>query len=65
MRTNRNTVECRSCGAPIVFLTTSTGKRMPVEADSVSPGDTEFEPSAGHESHFANCPNADGHRGGR
>jgi hypothetical protein len=55
-------IECRSCGASIVFLKTSTGKNMQVNAETVSAGDTEFEPAAGHESHFASCSNADGHR---
>jgi hypothetical protein len=50
---------CRSCGAEIVWLTTSGGKRLPVNAETASPGDTEFEPRSGHIAHVADCPQAD------
>lgn len=56
---------CRSCGAAIVWLKTSTGKNMPVDAETVTEGDTQFEKDAGHISHFATCPNAASHRQGR
>lgn len=41
-------------------MTTNAGKRMPVNADSVSvtDGATLFDPKAGHVSHFATCPQA-------
>ena len=54
--------KCRSCGALIVWLTTSTGKLMPVDAASVKPGTQMFSAEAGHVSHFATCPNAAKHR---
>jgi hypothetical protein len=65
-----NTAKCRSCGAYIVWLKTKAGKNMPVDADSLDDVDLEaeagemplFDPSAGHISHFATCPNADQHR---
>lgn len=51
--------ECRSCGEEIVFLKTSTGKSIPVNADTVTEGDTQFEARAGHVSHFATCTEPD------
>jgi hypothetical protein len=39
---------CRSCTAPIYWIDTKAGKRMPVNPDGSS--------------HFATCPNADAHR---
>lgn len=39
---------CRSCSAPIVWIVTASGKRMPVDPDGVS--------------HFETCPNAAQHR---
>lgn len=47
-------VRCRECDEYIVFLPTSTGKTMPVDADSVNEGDEEFDPKR-HTSHFATC----------
>ena len=55
--------DCRSCGAKIVFLNTRSGKKMPVDAESWTPGETEYDPrDAGHTSHFASCTEADEHR---
>jgi len=48
---------CRSCHAEIVFLTTRTGKTIPVNAETVGPEDREFDPVR-HTSHFATCPQA-------
>jgi hypothetical protein len=53
--------KCRSCNAAIVWLKTSTGKNMPVDAATVLPTDQTFEPPR-HVSHFATCPEADKHR---
>lgn len=39
------TAECRSCGAPVLWVMTKGGKRAPLDRD-------------GH-SHFATCPQAD------
>lgn len=52
------TVKCRGCDEYIVFLPTSGGKQMPVDADSVTEGDTEFDSSV-HVSHFSTCSQAD------
>lgn len=52
---------CRSCEADIVWLRTRAGKNMPVDADTVEPEDTEFDPEK-HTSHFATCPQAGQHR---
>lgn len=50
-------VPCRACQEYIVFLPTSTGKTMPVDVDTVTEGDDEFNPKV-HVSHFATCPEA-------
>lgn len=42
---NATTSACRSCGKPIAWIVTSSGKKMPVELDT-------------RESHFANCHDA-------
>jgi len=39
---------CRSCGAPVIWIVTAKGKRMPVEAEGAKRG----------ESHFAHCEHA-------
>lgn len=54
----------RDCNARIVWLKTSTGKNMPVDADTVEPDDEEFEPFR-HISHFETCPGAQRFRRGR
>lgn len=55
---------CRGCGAGIVWLTTKTGKAMPVNSASVLPTDTTFD-RARHVSHFATCPAANRFRKAR
>lgn len=50
----RRIVRCRACNKRIIFLETSAGKRMPVDADTVKPDDTEFDAEK-HESHWASC----------
>lgn len=57
----RRIVRCRSCNARIIFLPTASGKKMPVDADTVEAHDEEFDADR-HESHFATCPAADQHR---
>lgn len=47
--------DCRSCGESIIFLKTSSGKSIPVNAETVTEGDELFEPKSGHLSHFATC----------
>lgn len=66
---------CRSCGAAIVWaVSTSSGKRMPLDAEPTAQGnvilDSATEPysavvqrgpiadGSGHLSHFVTCPNA-------
>lgn len=39
---------CRSCGAPMIWITTPAGRKMPVNPDGTS--------------HFGTCPNANDHR---
>lgn len=61
---------CRSCGKSILWVATSTGKRMPLDADP----ERRFVIQAGtdpmvatvrntYQSHFASCPQADKWRG--
>lgn len=57
----RRIVRCRSCNAKIIFLPTATGKKMPIDADTVEPDDEEFDRDK-HTSHFSSCPNASKHR---
>lgn len=57
MAEDPRTKRCRSCKAAIVFLKTRTGKTMPIDADTVEPGD-EFLELGKHVSHFATCPDA-------
>lgn len=57
----RRITRCSSCRARIVFLYTESGAKMPVDADTVSPGDEQFDAQK-HISHFADCPAAANHR---
>lgn len=62
------TTPCRSCGALVVWMRTSRGKNMPVDADTVDEAALEFEDekplfdAEEHSSHFSTCPDADGWR---
>lgn len=70
------TATCRSCGAPIRWVTMPSGKAAPIDAEPVadgtivvfSCGDAAYvrtgEAVSGvrHASHFATCPNAAAHR---
>jgi hypothetical protein len=49
-----DSVPCSECGAALVFLRTVNGKLMPVNADTVEPGDTDYEHGR-HVSHFSTC----------
>lgn len=53
-----NVTNCRSCNERMVWLVTSKGKKMPVDAETVEAGDEEFDPKR-HTSHFATCPDAE------
>lgn len=55
-------VPCKSCGQPIIFLATTRGNTMPVNAETVKPGETRYDMNKGHVSHFATCPKAAEHR---
>lgn len=57
----RRITRCRSCNARIVFLPTSSGKSMPIDADTVEADDEEFEYGR-HVSHFSTCKQANQHR---
>lgn len=61
--------ECRSCHAPVYWIVTDSGKRMPVDCEVEGatrpfkgvPGDGGEREGKGI-SHFATCPNAAQHR---
>lgn len=55
----RRIVRCKSskCNARIVWLKTSAGRNIPVDADSVDADDELFD-SSKHTSHFATCVDA-------
>ena len=55
---------CRSCGAPIIWMSTSKGRTMPVNRNPDYVQDKVFVPGK-HVSHFATCPNAVKHRKAR
>jgi hypothetical protein len=50
--------KCKKCGKSIEFVLTSKGHRMPVNAETYTPGDTHYIPGV-HISHFADCPDAE------
>jgi hypothetical protein len=56
-------VQCKSCGAAIVWFNTKAGRKMPVDASSTKPTDAAHQLDLKrHVSHFATCPNAIQHR---
>jgi len=58
------TTECRTCGAPIVWMKTQNGRNIPVDADTVHDPEAKIFDSAVHTSHFATCPDDDKWRKG-
>jgi hypothetical protein len=50
-----NTIDCNYCGEKIAFLH-HRGRIVPVNAETVTQGDSQFEPSSGHICHFDTCP---------
>lgn len=61
---------CQSCGAPIKFVRTVSGRWVPLDPEVVNcmtdkghPG--LYEPVKGFVSHFATCPDADKYRRAR
>ncbi len=49
---------CNACGEYIVFLETESGKAMPVDADSVTEGDEEYDRNV-HIAHWGTCSHPD------
>lgn len=47
--------ECGKCGEEIVFLKNKNSKWVPIDAETISPGDSQFEPKSGHVLHFDTC----------
>jgi len=56
-------VDCDRCGEAIVFLRGDAGRWVPVDADTVGDGDTEYEPRSGHVDHRDSCVAGDVRRG--
>ena len=54
--------QCKTCRAPIVWMMTKQGTKMPVDCSSVRDGGKLFDVEKGHVSHFATCPNSRHHR---
>lgn len=68
-------MECRTCGAPMIWVTTQKGKKMPLDAEPVAKGKfllnddmtvayiPESDPYTGerYSSHFETCPDAAAH----
>lgn len=57
---------CSSCGAPIYWVRTTTGSRMPLDRGRVLRvvfQDGVWRVLGSYKSHFASCPNAAQHRG--
>ncbi len=70
--------KCSSCGASIIWATSTKGKPMPVDAEPVPNGNLVIERQVGNRvrafdplldapndrfvSHFATCPDRDFHR---
>ncbi len=52
--TVENEAECRSCGEPIVWCLTASGKKMPCDIPDIE--DDERKPVI---SHFASCADSD------
>ncbi len=71
--------ECRTCGAEIIWTITTTGKKMPVDAEPDSAGTFVLTEDGSdvrakvdnayrgpkHQSHFATCPDRADHRRSR
>lgn len=53
MRANNHSA-CRSCKAPVTWVITAAGKKMPIDGHLL---DSAFEPGA-HVSHWSTCPDA-------
>jgi len=58
--------KCRSCGAPIIWAITLSGKRIPLDAEQVKPNhyfrlDNGYAVKSKplYQAHFASCPDAD------
>lgn len=49
---------CKGCGAPILWVRTSSGKFMPCEVGVLVIVDDAGHVHRGHESHYAHCPKA-------
>jgi hypothetical protein len=46
----------QGCRTQIIFLPNpATGRSVPVDADTVEPEHSEYDPAAGHISHFRTC----------
>lgn len=54
--------QCRSCGYQILWMKSSTGKNVPVNAETVELGDDLHFDHKRHVSHFATCKDANGWR---
>ena len=55
--------ECRSCGDEIVWMVTPNGKKIPVDAETVSDREAEVFDRETMTTHFQTCPQSKQWRG--
>lgn len=53
-----STRTCDACSAAIIFLRTAAGNQIPVNAETVTRGDSIYDAKK-HKAHFATCPKAE------
>jgi hypothetical protein len=66
---------CRTCSAPVMWATTTTGKAIPLNPEPRPGGNIDLRDGVAHvvkpdgqaryTSHFSDCPQANGHRKAR
>lgn len=63
-----NSSQCRSCKAPVIWIKTRSGRRMPLDAKPekrIVVNGEYAEVTDTYVSHFVTCPNASEHRRSR
>lgn len=61
----KDPAECRSCKAPIYWVTMASGRKMPIDRGGqkrVAEVDGTWRVLTAYKSHFESCPNAKEHR---
>ncbi len=55
----RSPSTCRHCGAPLLWVTTTSGAKAPLDAVAIQGMDANGEARRIYLSHFSTCPHAD------